>query len=110
MLNFDRVFPRCLVVHHGGAGTVAASVAAGIPTLVCSVFADNGFWGTRVQDLGVGEHLPFSRITPQTLATKVGQTLPDPVVARSQEVGRALSADKGGAARVADLIEGVFVG
>jgi UDP:flavonoid glycosyltransferase YjiC (YdhE family) len=109
VLNFDRVFPRCrMAVHHGGSGTVAASVAAGIPTLVCSVFADNGFWGTRVQDLGVGEHLPFSRITPQTLATKMGQTLSDPAVARSQEVGRALSADKGGAARAADLIERIL--
>ena len=37
-------------------------------------------------------------------------TLPDPVVARSREVGRALSADKGGAARAADLIERVFAG
>jgi len=111
VLNFDRVFPRCrMVVHHGGSGTVASSVAAGIPTLVCSVFADNGFWGTRVQDLGVGAHLPFSRITPQTLASKMRQTLLDPVVARSQEVGRALSADKGGAARAADLIERAFAG
>ena len=110
VLNFDRVFPRCrMVVHHGGSGTVAASVAAGIPTLVCSVFADNGFLhpGPRPRR---GRALTLSRITPQTLASKMRQALLDPVVARSQEVGRALSADKGGAARAADLIEGVFVG
>ena len=52
--------PRCVAaVHHGGAGTTAASVGAGIPTVVCSVFADQPFWGARVEDAGVGAHLRF---------------------------------------------------
>jgi sterol 3beta-glucosyltransferase len=109
VLNYDRVFPRCrLAVHHGGSGTVAASVAAGTPTLVCSVFADNGFWGARVRDLGVGEHLPFPRITPARLAAKMDSAWTDPVVERCREVGRNLTADRGGSARAADLIERVF--
>ena len=74
------------------------------------MFADNPFWRARLQGLGVGARLPFSRITPETLAANIRQTLADPVVARSREVGRAVSAEQGGAARAADLVERVPVG
>jgi len=62
VLNYDRVLPRCRVaVHHGGSGfvgqhrcrpTVAASVTAGIPTFVCSLVADNPFWGAPCRRTG----------------------------------------------------------
>ena len=44
-------------VHHGGAGTVAASLSAGIPTIVKPFFGDQKFYGARVEDLGVGRCL-----------------------------------------------------
>jgi UDP:flavonoid glycosyltransferase YjiC (YdhE family) len=49
------LFPRLAgVVHHGGAGTTAAAIRAGLPQLVVPHFSDQGFWGRRVQELGVG--------------------------------------------------------
>lgn len=40
------LFPRCCAaVHHGGAGTTAASTAAGLPTAVVPFFGDQSFWG-----------------------------------------------------------------
>ncbi|CAN0298857.1 unnamed protein product, partial [Phaeothamnion confervicola] len=43
------LFPRmAAVVHHGGAGTVAAGLRAGKPTLVCPFFGDQFFWGNAV--------------------------------------------------------------
>ena len=40
--------------HHGGSGTTGASLRAGIPTIVRPFFGDQFFFGTRVEDLGVG--------------------------------------------------------
>ncbi|KAF7586947.1 Sterol 3-beta-glucosyltransferase [Aspergillus hancockii] len=40
--------------HHGGAGTTGASLRAGLPTIVKPFFGDQFFFGTRVEDLGVG--------------------------------------------------------
>jgi UDP:flavonoid glycosyltransferase YjiC (YdhE family) len=42
------------VVHHGGAGSTAAGLRAGKPTLICPFFADQPFWGRRVHELGLG--------------------------------------------------------
>lgn len=40
--------------HHGGAGTTGASLRAGIPTIVKPFFGDQFFFGSRIEDLGVG--------------------------------------------------------
>ncbi|KMU79095.1 UDP-glucose:sterol glucosyltransferase [Coccidioides immitis RMSCC 3703] len=42
------------VAHHGGAGTTGASLRAGVPTIIKPFFGDQFFFGTRVEDLGVG--------------------------------------------------------
>ena len=44
-------------VHHGGAGTTGASLRAGIPTVVKPFFGDQFFFGSRVEDLGVGIYM-----------------------------------------------------
>jgi sterol 3beta-glucosyltransferase len=41
-------------VHHGGAGTTGASLRAGLPTIVKPFFGDQFFFGSRIEDLGVG--------------------------------------------------------
>jgi sterol 3beta-glucosyltransferase len=43
--------------HHGGAGTTGASLRAGVPTIIKPFFGDQYFFGSRVEDLGVGIHL-----------------------------------------------------
>lgn len=43
--------------HHGGAGTTGASLRAGLPTIIKPFFGDQYFFGSRVEDLGVGIHL-----------------------------------------------------
>ena len=40
--------------HHGGAGTTGASLRAGLPSIIKPFFGDQFFFGTRVEDLGVG--------------------------------------------------------
>jgi len=43
--------------HHGGAGTTGASLRAGVPTVVKPYFGDQFFFGSRVEDLGVGVYM-----------------------------------------------------
>lgn len=51
----DWLFPRIdAVVHHGGAGTTAAGLRSGLPTLIKPFFGDQYFWASRLHDLGVG--------------------------------------------------------
>ncbi|KAA1090370.1 hypothetical protein PGTUg99_002693 [Puccinia graminis f. sp. tritici] len=52
------LFPQIsAALHHGGAGTTAASIRAGIPTLIKPFFGDQTFWAQRVEKLGVGTHV-----------------------------------------------------
>jgi hypothetical protein len=54
-LPHAKVMPRCcLVIHHGGIGTVFAASHAGIPQLVVPWMLDQFFWATRVNGLGIG--------------------------------------------------------
>ncbi|NUR14734.1 MAG: glycosyltransferase family 1 protein [Dermatophilaceae bacterium] len=80
----DELFPRCsVVVHHGGAGTTAAAVRAGVPQVVVPHAADQPYWGRRMADLGVAAP-PIARkdLTPARLRAAL-------VVALSPEARRA---------------------
>ena len=49
------LFPRvAAVMHHGGAGTTAMGLRAGVPSIVFPTAADQHFWGERVARLGAG--------------------------------------------------------
>lgn len=51
----DWLFPQIdAACHHGGAGSLGASLRAGVPTIVKPFFGDQYFFGDRVQNLGVG--------------------------------------------------------
>ena len=51
----DWLFTRIdAAAHHGGAGTTGASLKAGLPTIIKPFFGDQYFFGSRVEDLGVG--------------------------------------------------------
>lgn len=54
----------CAVVHHGGAGTTAAGLRFGLPTMICPFFADQFMWGHFVESAGVGpKACPVNQLT-----------------------------------------------
>ncbi|MEW5827339.1 MAG: glycosyltransferase [Chloroflexota bacterium] len=69
------LLPRCCAfVHHGGAGTTAAGLRAGIPNIVVPFAGDQPFWGQRVAALGAGPSpIPVKRLSAETLGTALGQ-------------------------------------
>ena len=105
-VDHDAVLPRCLAaVHHGGAGTLAASLGAGIPTLVCSVFADQPFWGARLTDAGVGAHLPFKDLDRARLEKALRSVLSLGMRNAAAELGPRLRSGTDAASEAADRVE-----
>jgi len=103
----DRLFPRVAgTIHHGGAGTTAASLRAGRPTAVCPFFGDQPFWGRRVAELGVGpDPLDPKSLTVESLAAAI-MAMDDPTMrSRAAALGTAIRKEDGVAASV-DFIEG----
>lgn len=73
------LFPQmAAVVHHGGVGTTAAGLRAGVPSIVVPFMADQPYWGQRVHDLGVGPApIPRKRLTAENLAAAITQAVSD---------------------------------
>jgi sterol 3beta-glucosyltransferase len=94
-IDHQSLLPRCrAAVHHGGAGTVHASLAAGVPTLVCSVFADQPFWGHRCRVLGVGDTFPFKRFDRRHLTAGLDKVLDDGSRAKARELAQRIAAEE----------------
>lgn len=99
-----RLFPRvAATVHHGGAGTTAAGLRAGVPALPVPHGLDQPFWAARVREAGVGVGLPLKRLNTDTLGTAL-KTVLEPEVQRCASVLETLLRAENGAARAADLI------
>ena len=94
-VDHTALFPRCAIaVHHGGAGTTYASLRAGVPTLICSVFADQPFWGVRCRALGVGETFPFARFSTERLERSLRKLLDPAVESRAKALALRLEAER----------------
>ncbi len=103
----DWLFPRmAAVVHHGGAGTTAAGLLAGAPTLIVPVIADQAFWGRRMEDLGVGPgFIPRTRLTVDRLTAALQAMIQSSTMReRASDIGARLAAENG-TVRAVRLIE-----
>lgn len=90
------LFGRCVAaVHHGGSGTTFASLRAGLPTLVCSVFADQPLWGARCRQLGVGDTLPFAALGTKSLTAGLRTLLREDTRAQTQQLAMRLATERG---------------
>ena len=92
------LFPRmAAVVHHGGAGTTAEGLRAGVPAIILPFAVDQTFWGKRVAALGVGpEPLPQKKLTAEGLARAIHSAVTRPATRqRAADLGAALRAEDG---------------
>ncbi|TFK27999.1 sterol 3-beta-glucosyltransferase [Coprinopsis marcescibilis] len=81
-------------LHHGGAGTTAASLRAGIPTLIKPWFGDQFFWASRVEQLGVGLKIPNTKSSSFAKALTRATTDID-MKEKAMEIGERLRAEDG---------------
>jgi sterol 3beta-glucosyltransferase len=98
------LFPRCAaLVHHGGAGTVHAALAAGVPQVICSVFSDQPFWGSLVQHRMLGAHVPFRHLTAATLSDALRRALQPDTLAAARAMQARVASESGAAAAAAHV-------
>ncbi|MCX8515669.1 MAG: glycosyltransferase [Alphaproteobacteria bacterium] len=79
------LFPKmAAIVHHGGAGTTAAAIRAGKPSIICPFFADQHYWARRVRDQQVGlGPLPLKKITAKKLTHALTMVISDKNMVRN---------------------------
>lgn len=103
----DWLFPQmAAVVHHGGAGTTAAGLRAGAPTVICPFFGDQPFWGRRVAALGAGpQPIHQRRLSAARLAEAIRAAVNDPALRQhAAALGTTIRAEDG-VARAIEQIE-----
>jgi UDP:flavonoid glycosyltransferase YjiC (YdhE family) len=106
LVNYATTFPACrAVVHHGGTGTTAASLRAGVPTLVLWASGDQPLWGRRVKQLKVGTARRFSTTTQKSLVEDLRRILTPQYVTRAREIATHMSKPAESVANAAGLLE-----
>jgi sterol 3beta-glucosyltransferase len=95
------------VVHHGGFGTTAAVLRAGVPGVVVPHVIDQFYWGQRVEMLGAGpKFIARGRLTARRLADAIGHAVHDQAMRlRAAELGQAIRAEPDGVQAAVRLIE-----
>ena len=84
------------VVHHGGAGTTAAGIALGRPTVIVPFFGDQPFWGAMVARAGAGPSpIPNKELTAEGLANAITKALQPETLERAKELGERIREEKG---------------
>lgn len=84
------------VVHHGGAGTTAAGIKTGTPTIVVPFFGDQPFWGSMIAKAGAGPApIPYKKLTAESLAEAITTALKPETQARAKELGEKIRQEKG---------------
>jgi len=103
----DWLFPQvAAVVHHGGAGTTAAGLRAGRPSVITPLFGDQPFWGRRVHDLGAWpEPVRQKSLTAGVLADRIRQAVTDEAIGRHAARLSELIRGEDGVARAVEAFE-----
>ena len=102
------LFPRmAAVVHHGGAGTTAAGLRAGVPSVIVPFILDQHFWGKCVYDLGAGTRpIPRRRLTTERLAAAITRAVTDTAMQqRAADLGRKIRQEDG----IANAIDAIHL-
>jgi vancomycin aglycone glucosyltransferase len=105
-VNHAAVFPACrALAHHGGAGTTAAGLRAGTPTLILWNGLDQPMWAAAVEYLEAGFGRRFSDSTLDSLTADLHRILSPHYAAQADTVATQMSTPAESLTRAADLLE-----
>ncbi len=93
----DWLFARVsCVVHHGGAGTTAAGIRLGKPTVIVPFFGDQFFWGSTIARAGAGPRpIPFRELNADKLTTAIESALSPKIRRNARELGWRIESEYG---------------
>ncbi len=97
---FDLLFPLAdYVLHHGGAGTTATALRAGIPQMICPIlypFGDQYFWGKQIAVQGIGvAPIPLSKLSLKKLERSIRQLTTGNYQQKAHSLGEKINAEDG---------------
>ncbi|QJP99537.1 glycosyltransferase [Herbaspirillum rubrisubalbicans] len=106
-VSFDALLPEvAAIVHHGGIGTTAAALRAGVPQLVVPFAYDQFDNGYRVQRLGVGEIAPAKSLTTaKMIKALIGLLEKEPVRVRCATLAQTMSVEESQLPTIVDCAE-----
>jgi sterol 3beta-glucosyltransferase len=104
------LFPRmAAVVHHGGAGTTAEGLRAGVPSVIIPHANDQFAWGRRVYELGVGpKPIRRKKLTSENLAEAIRSALTDDVKSAARELGAKIRTERGAETAAKIILDSVL--
>jgi UDP:flavonoid glycosyltransferase YjiC (YdhE family) len=108
---FELLFPHLsLAIHHGGAGTTAAGLRAGIPQVITPLISDQRFWSWRVYKLGTGpKPIPWKKLNDKRLIDAVNSVFASSTMASTAKTtGEQIRAEDG-VKNAVDIFNSVYV-
>jgi UDP:flavonoid glycosyltransferase YjiC (YdhE family) len=105
-MNYAAAFPACrAVVHHGGLGTTAAVLRAGVPMLILWTAPDQALWAAQIKRLMVGSGRRFSSSDRESLVADLRRILDPEYVARARNLSSRTTKPSESVSHAADLLE-----
>ncbi|MGA9493222.1 MAG: glycosyltransferase [Mycobacterium sp.] len=105
-VNHATVFPACrAVIHHGGAGTTAAALRAGVPMLILWLWLDQPVWAAAVEQLKVGAARNFSEATEETFIADLRSILAPDYLDRARAIAPQTIPPHESSTLAADFVE-----
>jgi len=106
VVNYAEIFPACrAVVHHGGAGTLAAALRAGVPQVILWTLPDQPLLGAAIKRLKVGTARRLSTTTEKSLVADLRKVLAPNYLARARALSARMTRPAESVAAAADLVE-----
>lgn len=106
-LPHEWLFPHVsAVVHHGGDGTAAAALRAGVPSVVIPSSHTQPFWASKLRTLGAAtEPIPRSQLTTARLSTAIHDVVNDNSMSDAAKSIAAKISQENGIQRAVEAIE-----
>ena len=105
-VSYEKIFPHCrAVVHHGGSGTTAAALRAGVPSLILWMAGDQPFWGAQLKRLKVGHRPEIHLHHARDAAVRSAQDLYPGICCAGSQLGARMIPRAESVSRAADLLE-----
>ena len=105
-VNYATMFPACrALVHHGGAGTLAAGLRAGVPQLILWTLPDQPFFAAQLKRLKVGAGRRFATTTERTLVADLRRILAPQYAVRARAIAPRMTKPAESVVAAADRLE-----